>query len=94
VRNIDRIAMTVLEAAVSARDWFAKGLQLQASLTYADSTIKQNAGFVATPGDTIGRWQPNIPRWQRDGAGEPPLRRQVDRHARRALQRPAVPHAE
>ncbi|WP_153062202.1 TonB-dependent receptor domain-containing protein, partial [Escherichia coli] len=31
---------------------------------YTDSKIKANAGFVATPGDTVGQWQPNIPRWR------------------------------
>jgi iron complex outermembrane receptor protein len=39
-------------------------LDLAASVTYADSKIKENSGFVATPGDTIGKWQPNIPRWR------------------------------
>lgn len=64
VQNIGRIATTGLEAAISARDWLAKGLELSASLTYADSRIRENAGFVVTPGDTIGQWQPNIPRWR------------------------------
>ncbi len=26
--------------------------------------IEKNAGFVAVPGDTIGKWQPSIPRWR------------------------------
>jgi iron complex outermembrane receptor protein len=26
--------------------------------------IKDNAGFVAVPGDTLGKRQPNIPRWR------------------------------
>ena len=26
--------------------------------------IKENTGFVATPGDTLGKQQPNIPRWR------------------------------
>lgn len=29
-----------------------------------NSTIRENAGFVVTAGDTVGRWQPNIPRWR------------------------------
>ena len=29
--------------------------------------IKENAGFVATPGDTIGKRQPNIPKWRATG---------------------------
>ena len=64
VQNIGRIATTGIEAALSTRDWLIKGLELSGSFTYADSKIKENAGFVVTPGDTIGKWQPNIPRWR------------------------------
>jgi len=64
VQNVDRIATTGVEAAVSSKDQIVRGLELQASLTYADSKIEENAGFVVTPGDTIGRWQPNVPRWR------------------------------
>lgn len=64
VQNIDRIATTGLEATLAATDWLVKGLDLSASATYTDSRIKANAGFVTTPGDTLGRWQPNIPRWR------------------------------
>uniref|UniRef100_UPI0025F28B0A TonB-dependent receptor domain-containing protein n=1 Tax=Rhodoferax sp. UBA5149 TaxID=1947379 RepID=UPI0025F28B0A len=41
-----------------------KGLDLSGSVTYADSTIKENAGFVSVAGDTIGKQQPNIPKWR------------------------------
>lgn len=64
VQNIDRIATTGLEATLAATDWLVKGLDLSASATYTDSRIKANAGFVTTPGDTLGRRQPNIPRWR------------------------------
>lgn len=64
VQNVGRIVTTGLEAAASASDWLVKGLDLSGSLTYAHSKIKDNAGFVATPGDTVGKWQPNIPRWR------------------------------
>jgi iron complex outermembrane recepter protein len=64
VQNIGRIATTGLEAVVNTQDWGAKGLVLSASVTYADSKIKENAGFVTTAGDTIDKWQPNIPRWR------------------------------
>jgi iron complex outermembrane receptor protein len=64
VQNIGRIATTGVEAALSSSDWPIKRLDLSASVTYADSRIKENAGFVVTPGDTIGKWQPNIPRWR------------------------------
>lgn len=64
VQNVDKIATTGLEATLAATDWWLKGLDLSGSLTYTDSTIKANAGFVAAPGDTLGKWQPNIPRWR------------------------------
>ena len=64
VQNIDRVATSGLEAALTSEDLLFKGLDLQASLTYTDSKITSNRGFVTTPGDTVGRWQPNIPRWR------------------------------
>ena len=64
VQNIDHIATSGLEMAASSEDLLLKGLQLQGSVTYTDSKIKSNQGFVTTPGDTVGRWQPNIPRWR------------------------------
>ncbi|WP_082580077.1 TonB-dependent receptor [Pelomonas sp. Root1444] len=64
VQNIDRIGTTGLEATLAATDWLVQGLDLSASATYTDSRIKANRGFVATAGDTLGRWQPNIPRWR------------------------------
>jgi iron complex outermembrane recepter protein len=64
VQNVGRIGTTGLEAALAATDWGLDGLDLSASATYADSTIKANTGFVAAPGDTVGKRQPNIPRWR------------------------------
>ncbi|MET0518098.1 MAG: TonB-dependent receptor, partial [Burkholderiaceae bacterium] len=64
VQNIARIATPGVEATLAASDWGLQGLDLSASLTYADSKSKANDGFVATPGDTVGKWQPNIPRWR------------------------------
>ncbi len=64
VQNVDHIATKGLEATVSANDWGLQGLDLSGSVTYADSRIKRNQGFVTTPGDTVGKWQPNIPRWR------------------------------
>ncbi len=64
VQNVGRIATRGLEAAYNASDVGLRGLDLQASLTYAHSVIKANAGFVSVPGDTIGKRQPNIPRWR------------------------------
>ena len=64
VQNVGRIETHGLELAYTGSDVLAKGLDLNASLTYADSVIKENAGFVLLPGDTIGKRQPNIPRWR------------------------------
>jgi iron complex outermembrane receptor protein len=64
VQNIGRIATHGLEAAYTGSDVLLRGLDLTGSVTYADSRIKENAGFVATPGDTLGKRQPNIPRWR------------------------------
>jgi iron complex outermembrane receptor protein len=62
VQNVGRIETRGLEVAYNASDVVWKGFDLQASATYADSTIKENAGFVTVPGDTAGKRQPNIPR--------------------------------
>jgi iron complex outermembrane receptor protein len=40
------------------------GLDLSASVTYADSRIRRNIGYVTTPGDTIGKHQPRVPVWR------------------------------
>nr|WP_235579757.1 TonB-dependent receptor [Ramlibacter sp. Leaf400] len=64
VQNVGRIATQGLELAWSGTDVWTPGLNLNASATYAHSEIRENAGFVATPGDTVGKRQPNIPRWR------------------------------
>ena len=64
VQNIDKIGTTGLEATLATTDWWLKGLDLSGSVTYTDSKIKANSGFVTTAGDTVGKWQPNIPRWR------------------------------
>lgn len=64
VQNVGRIETRGVELVFNGADIVRKGLDMNASVTYADSVIKENAGFVAAPGDTIGRRQPNIPRWR------------------------------
>ena len=64
VQNVGLIETRGLEWAISGRDVGIRGLDGQASLTYADSVIKENAGFVAVAGDTLGKRQPNIPKWR------------------------------
>ena len=64
VQNVKRIRTNGLELAYNGFDVLAKGFDVSGSVTYADSIIKENDGFVTTPGDTIGKRQPNIPRWR------------------------------
>ena len=64
VQNVGRIATQGLEVAYTGFDVGARGLDLNGSVTYADSIIKENAGYVAVPGDTVGKQQPNIPKWR------------------------------
>jgi len=64
VQNIARIQTHGLELAFNGTDVLKRGLDFNGSVTYADSVIKENDGFVATPGDTIGKRQPNIPKWR------------------------------
>ena len=64
VQNVGRIQTNGLEAAFNGNDVFKKGLDLSGSVTYAASRIKENAGFVTTPGDTVGKYQPRVPVWR------------------------------
>jgi iron complex outermembrane receptor protein len=64
VQNVGHIVTTGIEAAVGTNGWMLAPLDLSGSFTYADSTIRSNDGFVIQPGDTIGKRQPNVPRWR------------------------------
>jgi iron complex outermembrane receptor protein len=64
VQNVGRIQTNGLELAYNGNDVFKKGLDFSGSVTYADSRIKENKGFVTVPGDTIGKYQPRVPVWR------------------------------
>ncbi|MFM7000663.1 MAG: TonB-dependent receptor [Limnohabitans sp.] len=64
VQNVDRIQTRGLENAFTWQGLGLPGLDVTGSLTYADSVIKANQGFVAVIGDTLGKQQPNIPKWR------------------------------
>jgi iron complex outermembrane recepter protein len=64
VQNIDRIRTTGFESAFDAPDVLVRGLDVQASVTFADSRIVANSGYVSVPGDTINKQQPRVPRWR------------------------------
>jgi len=63
-QNIEHMRTLGLELAYQALDLGLKGLDVQASLTYTDSKILANSGFVSTAGDTLGKQQPRVPRWR------------------------------
>lgn len=64
VQNVGRIRTRGLEGAFTLQGVVLAGLDLTGSATYADSVILANQGFVSTPGDTLGKQQPNIPKWR------------------------------
>ena len=64
VGNVDRILTKGAEVVYNGTDVLTRGLDLWASLTFADSKIVDNAGYVTNAGDTIGKMQPNIPVWR------------------------------
>ncbi|MGY4827406.1 TonB-dependent receptor [Sphaerotilaceae bacterium SBD11-9] len=64
VQNVDHVRTYGLEAAWQGQDVLARGLDAQASVTYAHSRIVANSGYVAVPGDTVGKWQPRVPEWR------------------------------
>jgi iron complex outermembrane receptor protein len=69
VQNVGRINTRGLEVAYNGYHVGFKQLDFSSSLTYTDSSITVNDGFVVTPGDTLGKRQPNIPRWRAAALG-------------------------
>jgi iron complex outermembrane recepter protein len=64
VQNVEAIRTNGIELALFGNDVLAKGLDLSGSVTYADSRITANQGFVTKAGDTIGKYQPRVPVWR------------------------------
>ena len=62
--NIGQIRTPGVELALQGSDVGIKGLDLSGSLTWANSRIVKNDGYVTTPGDTIGKHQPRVPVWR------------------------------
>ena len=69
VQNVGRIATQGLETALMGENIGVRGLDLSASVTYTDSIIKDNTGYITAPGDTLGKMQPNIPHWRASSLG-------------------------
>ena len=60
VQNVDKVRTTGLELAYSAQSVLVRGLDLGASLTFANSKTVANAANPAS----VGKWQPRVPRWR------------------------------
>ena len=60
IQNVDAIRTLGAEVALQANDVGLKGLDLNASVTYADSIIARNDKFPAS----VGQWQPRVPQWR------------------------------
>jgi len=64
VQNIKRMASSGVELAYFGSDVITRGLDLSGSVTYVDSRIKENDGYVVSVGDTINQYQPRVPAWR------------------------------
>lgn len=63
VQNVGRIDTKGVELAYGATDVLRPGLDVNASLTWTDSTIERNDRFPAS----VGKRQPRIPEWRATG---------------------------
>jgi iron complex outermembrane receptor protein len=60
VQNVKQMRTTGLELAYSGQDVVVRGLEVGASVTYANSKTAENPAFPAS----VGKWQPRVPRWR------------------------------
>jgi len=60
IQNVDKIRTNGLELAYQNSDVMINGLDLAASVTYADSKIVKNDKFQMS----VGKWQPRVPQWR------------------------------
>lgn len=60
IQNVDAIRTTGVELAGHFNDVVIEGLSMDASVTFADSIIRENDNFPAS----VGQWQPRVPRWR------------------------------
>jgi iron complex outermembrane receptor protein len=58
IQNVDQIRTKGLELAWNAVDLWIRGLDVNASYTFASSIIEKNDKFPAS----VGKWQPRVPR--------------------------------
>ncbi|MDH0864607.1 TonB-dependent receptor [Mitsuaria sp. GD03876] len=62
VQNIDHVRTRGVELSGTAS--LPRRITLTGSVTFADSVILANSGYATVPGDTVGKWQPRVPRWR------------------------------
>jgi iron complex outermembrane receptor protein len=72
VTNVGRMRTDGLELYALDADVLFKGLDVSGSLTYANSRIKENAGFdyssnTSSAFNTINKFQPRVPMWRATG---------------------------
>jgi iron complex outermembrane receptor protein len=60
IQNVGLMRTTGVELALQRRGWLSEHLDLDASLTFADSKTIENENFPASE----GKWQPRVPRWR------------------------------
>ncbi len=60
IQNIDAVRTTGLELTLQLTDVALKGLDINSSLTFANSKITRNHKFPAS----VGMWQPRVPQWR------------------------------
>jgi iron complex outermembrane receptor protein len=60
IQNVDRIRTLGVELAGQGRSVVVRGLDIDASVTYADSKTTRNDKFPAS----VGKWQPRVPQWR------------------------------
>jgi iron complex outermembrane receptor protein len=65
VSNVGEVRNRGIEIAGQRDDILVHGFGLSGSLTYVDSEILSDAGFVSTTGTTaVGKRAPNVPEWR------------------------------
>ncbi|MFL6591141.1 MAG: TonB-dependent receptor [Luteimonas sp.] len=60
IQNVGAIRTTGLELAADFTGVGSQYLDISASVTFADSIIRENPNFPAS----VGQWQPRVPRWR------------------------------
>jgi len=60
VQNVGLIRTLGVEVAGQGRSVMVRGLDIDASITYADSKTVRNDNFPAS----VGKWQPRVPQWR------------------------------